>query len=239
MAANDSPDVNDKLVSITSDVGTVTLTGDTAVPAPAACCVVGDARRPADAAGERRGAPTPREADGDADQADHQRPDLRLHVHLRAGRRDHRSRCRSRPARHPAATPPAVRRLARRLGRTLSRVELDRSATRPSTAEVLSVPAATVTAWPRQFESTFAVPLFGVPPRHGQMGGPLPGLRHLGHRRRSRRAGRGRTAPSGVRWHRPRPRCRSAPSIPATPATSTPASANSTGCSAAAWCPAR
>jgi copper(I)-binding protein len=32
-AVNTSPDVNDKLVSITSDVGTVSLTGDTTVPA--------------------------------------------------------------------------------------------------------------------------------------------------------------------------------------------------------------
>jgi hypothetical protein len=32
-AANDSADVSDKLVSITSDVGTVTLTGDSTIPA--------------------------------------------------------------------------------------------------------------------------------------------------------------------------------------------------------------
>lgn len=32
-AANNSPDVSDKLVSITSDVGTVTLSGDAAIPA--------------------------------------------------------------------------------------------------------------------------------------------------------------------------------------------------------------
>ncbi len=32
-AANDSPDINDKLLSITSDVGSVALTGDTALPA--------------------------------------------------------------------------------------------------------------------------------------------------------------------------------------------------------------
>lgn len=32
-AANNSPDTNDKLVSITSDVGTVALTGDGAIPA--------------------------------------------------------------------------------------------------------------------------------------------------------------------------------------------------------------
>jgi copper(I)-binding protein len=33
VAANTSPDINDKLVSITSDVGTVALTGDGSVPA--------------------------------------------------------------------------------------------------------------------------------------------------------------------------------------------------------------
>jgi len=33
VAANESPDVDDKLVSITSDVGTVALTGDGSVPA--------------------------------------------------------------------------------------------------------------------------------------------------------------------------------------------------------------
>ncbi|HVQ51481.1 MAG TPA: hypothetical protein VMS92_15665 [Mycobacterium sp.] len=33
VAVSSSPDVNDKLVSITSDVGKVTLTGDTSVPA--------------------------------------------------------------------------------------------------------------------------------------------------------------------------------------------------------------
>jgi hypothetical protein len=33
VASNDSPDVNDKLVSITSDLGTVSLTGDTNLPA--------------------------------------------------------------------------------------------------------------------------------------------------------------------------------------------------------------
>jgi copper(I)-binding protein len=33
VAVNNSPDVNDKLVSITSDIGKVTLTGDTSIPA--------------------------------------------------------------------------------------------------------------------------------------------------------------------------------------------------------------
>jgi copper(I)-binding protein len=38
-ASNNSPDVNDKLVSITSDVGTVSLTGDAALPAGGALVV--------------------------------------------------------------------------------------------------------------------------------------------------------------------------------------------------------
>jgi copper(I)-binding protein len=40
VAANESPDVDDKLVSITSDVGTVALTGDTTVPAGRALVTV-------------------------------------------------------------------------------------------------------------------------------------------------------------------------------------------------------
>ena len=39
LASNGSPDVNDKLVSITSDIGTVTLTGDTSLPANGALVV--------------------------------------------------------------------------------------------------------------------------------------------------------------------------------------------------------
>jgi hypothetical protein len=39
VAANESPDVDDKLVSITSDVGTVALSGDTGVPAGEALVV--------------------------------------------------------------------------------------------------------------------------------------------------------------------------------------------------------
>lgn len=38
-AANNSPDVNDKLVSITSDIGTVALSGDGSIPAGAALVV--------------------------------------------------------------------------------------------------------------------------------------------------------------------------------------------------------
>jgi len=39
VAANNSPDVNDKLLGITSDVGAVAMTGDTAIPARAALVV--------------------------------------------------------------------------------------------------------------------------------------------------------------------------------------------------------
>ena len=39
VAANNSPDVNDKLVAITSDVGAVAMTGDAAIPAGAALVV--------------------------------------------------------------------------------------------------------------------------------------------------------------------------------------------------------
>ena len=45
MAANASPDAADKLVSITSDIGNVRLTGDAAVPVNGVL-VVGDSRRP-------------------------------------------------------------------------------------------------------------------------------------------------------------------------------------------------
>ena len=39
VAANNSPDVNDKLLGITSDVGAVAMTGDAAIPARAALVV--------------------------------------------------------------------------------------------------------------------------------------------------------------------------------------------------------
>lgn len=50
VAANDSPDVNDKLVSITSDIGSVALTGDGAVPAGGALVIgaKGQAEPPGD-----------------------------------------------------------------------------------------------------------------------------------------------------------------------------------------------
>jgi len=48
VAANSSPDVNDKLVSVSSDIGSVTVTGDTAIPAGASL-VVGSADGQAEA----------------------------------------------------------------------------------------------------------------------------------------------------------------------------------------------
>ena len=88
VASNDSPDVNDKLVSITSDVGTVSLTGDTAVPA-AGTLVVGtpDGQTTALESVETAEAA---EGHGAAVEADHQRLDVQLHVQVRAGRRGHR-----------------------------------------------------------------------------------------------------------------------------------------------------
>ncbi|MCH9669248.1 MAG: hypothetical protein K0U76_10225 [Actinomycetia bacterium] len=59
VAANVSPDVNDKLVSITSDVGSVTLTGDTDVPATGTLVV-----------GTPDGQPTPLETIEAADSAE-------------------------------------------------------------------------------------------------------------------------------------------------------------------------
>ena len=87
LASNGSPDVNDKLVSITSDIGTVTLTGDTSLPANGAL-VVGSpdgqttALESVEAADGRGG-------DGPAVQADLQRLDVQLHVQVREGWRGH------------------------------------------------------------------------------------------------------------------------------------------------------
>ncbi|MGD9621790.1 MAG: hypothetical protein AB7G47_18620 [Mycolicibacterium sp.] len=59
VAANDSPDVDDKLVSISSDVGKVSLTGDTALPATGVLVV-----------GTPDGQPTPLESIEVADSAE-------------------------------------------------------------------------------------------------------------------------------------------------------------------------
>jgi copper(I)-binding protein len=59
VAVNGSPDVNDKLVSITSDVGTASLSGDTTIPANGVLVV-----------GKPDGQPEPLENAGRADGAD-------------------------------------------------------------------------------------------------------------------------------------------------------------------------
>ena len=83
-AVNTSADVNDKLLGITSDVGSVSITGDLAIPANSAL-IVGSADRTTEAS------PLASTEDAKAEvtlsSADHQRADLRLHLHLRQGRR--------------------------------------------------------------------------------------------------------------------------------------------------------
>ena len=84
VAANDSPDINDKLVGISTDIGSVSVTGPTAIPA-ASSLVVGsaDGQDEVDAAGQRAGD----HGGGHPGPADHQRADLQLHLRLREGRR--------------------------------------------------------------------------------------------------------------------------------------------------------
>ncbi len=83
-AINGSPDTSDKLVSIKSDVGTVTLSGDTSVP-PNGVLVVGEPDgqiAPLESAEKVRS----RQSQRFPFQADHQRTDVQLHVRLRKGR---------------------------------------------------------------------------------------------------------------------------------------------------------
>ena len=87
VAVNGSPDVNDKLVSITSDVGTVSLSGDTSLPANGVLVVGEPDGQIAPAGVGREG----RRRQGKAClvQADHQRADIPVHLRLREGRGDH------------------------------------------------------------------------------------------------------------------------------------------------------
>ena len=87
VAVNGSPDVNDKLVSITSDIGTVSLSGDTSVPANGVLVVGEPDGQIAPLESRREG--RRRRGKGCAVQADHQRADVQLHLRLREGRRDH------------------------------------------------------------------------------------------------------------------------------------------------------
>ena len=82
-AVNTSADVNDKLLGITSDVGSVSITGDLAIPANSAL-IVGSADRTAEAS------PLASTEDAKAEVTLASRSptaDLRLHLHLRQGRR--------------------------------------------------------------------------------------------------------------------------------------------------------
>ena len=112
VAVNESRRRSDRLVSITSDVGTVALTGDTDA-ASRRHAGRRHTRRPAQPARRHRGR-RHRRGRGHADQADQQRPDLRLHVHVRAVRCRRPSRCRSRRARPRAATTKGAADGARR-----------------------------------------------------------------------------------------------------------------------------
>ena len=165
-----SPDTNDKLLSITSDVGTVNLSGgDTSVPANGVLVV-----------GEPEGQTAPLDAAEKADaveredrpvQTDHQRADVRLHVRL--SKRPARTRwlCPSRRVRRPAR---------------------EMRPRKPADTGVAHYGfCRSYRLRSRCGQGAFAVPLLGVPPRHREMGWPLRGLRHLGHGRRSRRAGGG------------------------------------------------
>ena len=89
VAINQSPDVADRLVGITSDIGTVAVSGDGRLPA-GGMLFLGPPEG-------QRVAPGPLESnnavqgDREPDQADQQRPDVQLHLHLREGRAGHRA----------------------------------------------------------------------------------------------------------------------------------------------------
>ncbi len=101
VAVNQSPDITDKLVGITTDIGKVTVTGDPTLHASGVLFVGtqnGQPKKADDARRDRRHG----QGHHRAEQADHQRPELRLHLQLREGRQRQPSRCRSRrrKARH-------------------------------------------------------------------------------------------------------------------------------------------
>ncbi len=163
VASNESPDIDDKLTSITSDVGTVTLSGDTSLPAQRR-----PRRRRARRPGRRARADRDRrrgQGHGRHQQADHQRPDLQLHLHLREGRPD-----------HGRGADLGRRGAAPRLGRRRRRTK--RAATRAVITEDLSAVADTVTSWPRRVRST-AVRSATTSPRNGSAAARIaaPGAR--------------------------------------------------------------
>ena len=202
VAVNQSPDITDKLVGVTTDIGKVTVTGDPTCRPAGRCSSA--AERPDQESRRRRRGRRHRQGDRRAEQADHQRPELQLHLQLREGRQRQPGGADLGAGRAP---PPA------------NRWSPDLSARR------IPSPGG---------QGAFAVPLFGMPPCHRQMGRPLPGVRHLGLRRRSRGAQRcpGRQPLAGS------PSSAAVPisSIePTAPVTAPPASMSSTASWAAAW----
>ena len=85
VVVNQSPDVTDRLVGVTTDIGKVTVTGDPTLPA-GGTLFVGTPNGQNRKAVERRRGRRRRQGDGSAEQADHQRPELQLHLQLREGR---------------------------------------------------------------------------------------------------------------------------------------------------------
>ena len=89
VAVNQSPDVADRLVSITSDIGTVTIDGDARLPA-GGMLFIGTPEG-------QKVAPGPLESNNavkatvDFGQAHQQRPDLQLHLQFREGRAGQRA----------------------------------------------------------------------------------------------------------------------------------------------------
>ena len=90
VAVNQSPDITDKLVGITTDIGKVTVTGDRH-PARQRRAVLrrqnGQPKKSDNAIESRRHG----QGDHRVEQADHQRPELRRHVQFREGRQRQRA----------------------------------------------------------------------------------------------------------------------------------------------------
>jgi hypothetical protein len=104
IASNQSPDKNDQLISITTDIGQVSITGDTELPAGGVLVVgapdgVTELSNVEAADASERGI-------GDAEQAGPQWPDLRLHLPVCWSRRAHRSRAHLGGQRAPPTRSP-------------------------------------------------------------------------------------------------------------------------------------
>jgi len=155
VAINQSPDITDRLVGITSDIGTVSLAGGDG----------GCRRRDAVhryARWQEPGARTDgRQQRGKATVTLAQRittARLQLHLQLREGRAGHRDGANFGRAGSAAVLTATFDGLSHRACRT-----------RPIRST--------------RGKRTLAVPVLGMPPCHRQVGGTLHGMRHVGHRR--------------------------------------------------------